>query len=63
VSGENGLPYVNINGGVVVKRTQVHSAPISGTYRLKVNNQAISIWGGASFNITDIPYNTYSWQI
>jgi hypothetical protein len=60
---ENLLPYVWPGAGITVLRTQVHSTPLSGTYRMLVNGSPLKIWGGSTFNITEIPYNANWWDI
>jgi hypothetical protein len=63
ISSENILPFSTPSVGISITRSQSHSAPISGTYSITIGNTKIGIWGGSSFNITDIPFSTNSWAI
>jgi hypothetical protein len=49
---------------VTYTRLQEHSPPISGSYKLSLNNTLLAFWNSTSNAIqTDIPYNTRDWEL
>lgn len=48
---------------MLISKTQVHSAPIRGTYRLVINNTPVGIWGTSGFTVTSLPYKTNDYDL
>lgn len=49
---------------VAASSVQAHSPPISGTYRLSLNNTLVSFWNSTTSSIqSDIPFDTPDWAL
>lgn len=55
------LPFTEtafLGTSILISTAQSHSAPIKGTYKLIINNNAVGLNNGTSFSIFNIPYDT-----
>ena len=46
-----------------VTKSQAHSAPISGTFKLFINGQPLLLANAGTYSLADIPYDVDEWTL